>query len=101
MQEDPGSGGADMPLVRGHTEGEGRAGQAQHPAGGGDERRWSLLLPRQPADEGGGRGHRPGRYSILVVVVMNDDGRFFSPANLQTKEAGGVIDLVGTVFWWW
>ena len=25
---------------------------------------------------------------------MNDDGRFFSPANLQTKEAGGVIDLV-------
>ncbi|KAK7095830.1 uncharacterized protein [Littorina saxatilis] len=33
------------------------------------------------------------KHNMLLVVVMNDDRQFFSPANLQTKEAGGVVDL--------
>ncbi|KAK7095814.1 uncharacterized protein [Littorina saxatilis] len=33
------------------------------------------------------------KHNMLLVVVMNDDRQFFSPANLQTKEAGGVVDM--------
>ena len=37
------------------------------------------------------------KHNILLVVVMSEDRQFFSPTNVQTKEAGGVVDLVRCV----
>ena len=34
------------------------------------------------------------KHNVLLVVVMDSDPQFFSPANPQVREAGSVIDMV-------